>query len=228
MFRGPKNENIPGIRTVSASIWVCCVEFLDKSYRFRFTPESAASTDTKIRDKRVPLPRPLMLALYKSQQRHSSHPTNIHTLRMPHQTTPLTPRQKRAKKAERARKLLAGASLRRDDSDVEDQPWEWIYEKRNSNDEDGIECAEDESGDKVTLKKRKRRNATRIQERRIVGAKTGSFKFKIGDSVLLKAEDGNAPWVGIILEFLEDDEGEMSADFLCRNPKGSFNSQSLI
>jgi origin recognition complex subunit 1 len=140
----------------------------------------------------------------------------------------MTPRQKRVNKAERARKLLAGASLGRDSSENEDEHWEWIYEKEKENDKDGDESGDDESEDRVTPKKRKRRNTTRTQERRIVGAKTGGFKCKIGDSVLLKAEDGNAPWVGIILKFREDDEGEMSADFLCMIPQDPIRFSFLI
>jgi origin recognition complex subunit 1 len=147
---------------------------------------------------------------------------------MPHQKAPLTPRQKRANKAERARKLLAGSTLRRDDSEDEDQPWEWIYEKENSNKEGGEESADEDGGDRVTPKKRKRSTVLRPQEKRIVAATMGCIKYKIGDSVLLKPPDGGAPWVGIILKFLEDDEGEMSANILCRSPQRSSKGYSLI
>jgi origin recognition complex subunit 1 len=139
---------------------------------------------------------------------------------MPHKTTPLTPRQLRANKAEKARKLLAGASRRRDESDDENEAWEWIYEQ------DGDESA-DEDGEEVTSKKRKRRNAASTQERTIVGAKNGSFKCEIGDSVLLKAEDGNPPWIGMILSFLEDEDGDMAADFICESPENSFKGEDL-
>jgi origin recognition complex subunit 1 len=124
---------------------------------------------------------------------------------MPHKTAPLTPRQKRAQQNEKARKLLAGANLRQDDSD-DDEEYEWIYEEGN-------ESADE--GDEVASKKRKRQSAASRQERTIIGAKKGSFRCMIGDSVLLKAEDGNPPWVGIILSFLEDEDGDMAADFLC-------------
>jgi origin recognition complex subunit 1 len=130
---------------------------------------------------------------------------------MPHKTTPLTPRQLRANKAEKARRLLAGANLSGDDSDDEDE-YEWIYE------EGGNESA-DEGGNEVTPKKRKRQNAASTQERMIVGAKKGGFKCMIGDSVLLKAEDGNPPWIGMILSFLEDEDGDKAADFLCKHMK---------
>jgi origin recognition complex subunit 1 len=132
---------------------------------------------------------------------------------MPHETTPLTPRQLRASKAEKARKLLAGANLSRDDSDDEDE-YEWIFE------EGGSESA-DEGGDEVTPRKRKRGGAANIQERTIVGAKKGGFRCMIGDSVLLKAEDGNPPWIGMILSFLEDEDGDKAADFLCKHRERS-------
>lgn len=128
---------------------------------------------------------------------------------MPHKTTPLTPRQLRANKAEKARKLLAGANLSRDDSDNEDE-YEWIFE------EGGNESADGE-GDEVTPKKRKREVSANAPERTIVGAKKGGFRCMIGDSVLLRAEDGNPPWVGMILSFLEDEDGDKSADFLCKH-----------
>ena len=134
---------------------------------------------------------------------------------MPHKTTAATPRQQRAAKAEKARKLLAGVA--RDDSDDElgdeDHPWEWIYEEEN---EEEAGNTEDEEQSSITNRKRTKpiRNASRNQ--RIVGAKMGKFKCKVGDCVLLKAEGTNAAWVGIICEFMEDDEGEKEAKFMCK------------
>jgi len=127
----------------------------------------------------------------------------------------LTPRQKRADKAERARQLLAGATLRREDSDDElgtdEYPWEWTYAKQGKN---GREDGDGESADEEkTPRKRKARSAARTQGE-IIGASMGSFKCKIGDAVLLKAEGQSSAWVGIIYQFLEDEEGEKSANFL--------------
>ncbi len=141
---------------------------------------------------------------------------------MPHQTAPLTPRQLRANKAEKARKLLAGTSRRKDDSSDEDDDdaWEWIYGN-------GDESA-DEVEDEVASKKRKRHNVPSTRKKRIIGAKNGSVKCSIGDSVLLKAEDGNPPWIGMILSFLEDDDGDMAADFMCTDPGNWFKSEGLI
>ncbi len=142
---------------------------------------------------------------------------------MPHQTAPLTPRQLRANKAEKARKLLAGASRRKDDSSDsdDDDAWEWIYENG-----DGDESA-DEVEDQGASKKRKRHNTSGTKKRTIIGAKNGSFKCSIGDSVLLKAEDGNPPWIGMILSFLEDNDGDMAADFICTVPESYFKSEGL-
>jgi origin recognition complex subunit 1 len=45
----------------------------------------------------------------------------------------------------------------------------------------------------------------------------GSFDCKIGDCILLKAEgEGNRAWVGIICEFGEDENNEMSVNVMCR------------
>lgn len=130
---------------------------------------------------------------------------------MARQSKPVTPRQKRANKAERARKLLAGTTLSREDSDDElgtdEYPWEWIYEKQGKGEEE--ESADEEK----TPRKRKARNAVRSQGE-IIGATMGSFKCRVGDTVLLKAEGQNQSWVGIIQHFLENDDGDMSANFL--------------
>ncbi|KAG4418266.1 hypothetical protein IFR04_008624 [Cadophora malorum] len=132
------------------------------------------------------------------------------------QSKTLTPRQKLADKAERARKLLAGATLRRDDSDDElgtdEYPWEWIYAKNWKQSQDDEEESDEEKS-AMTPKKRKARNAARSQGG-IIGAKMGTFRCKVGDTVLLKAEGQNQSWVGIIQQFLEEEDGEKSANFL--------------
>jgi len=48
----------------------------------------------------------------------------------------------------------------------------------------------------------------------ITGARMGSFECKVGDCVLLKAEGTNEAWVGLICEFLEDEDGDMAANFM--------------
>lgn len=133
------------------------------------------------------------------------------------QSKTLTPRQKLADKAERARKLLAGATLRRDDSDDElgtdEYPWEWIYAKNWKQSQDDEEESDEEKS-AMTPRKRKARKAARSQGG-IIGAKMGTFRCKVGDTVLLKAEGQNQSWVGIIQQFLEEEDGEKSANFLC-------------
>ncbi|KAF2746432.1 P-loop containing nucleoside triphosphate hydrolase protein [Sporormia fimetaria CBS 119925] len=99
--------------------------------------------------------------------------------------------------AEKARHYLTGGAVSREDSDdelgYEDHPWEWIYEDSDA-----------ESAQNATPRKRKAATTT-SQGRCIVGARMGNFTCRLGDTVLLKAE-GNAAWVGIICEFLEEEE----------------------
>lgn len=109
---------------------------------------------------------------------------------------------------EKARQYLAGGAVFREDSDdelgLDDHPWEWIYE-------DGDAAQTSQNG---TPRKRKAAGASTSLGRRIVAARMGSFTCRLGDAVLLKAE-GSAAWVGIICDFLEDEEeGEKMAKFL--------------
>ncbi|RFU35359.1 hypothetical protein B7463_g1010, partial [Scytalidium lignicola] len=138
-------------------------------------------------------------------------------------------RQKRIEKAERARRYLAGAALRRDDSDdelgLEDYPWEWIYDDADAAEiEKSSEMGVDQSSgfrDEVSatpISKNHRNRIARhssgaLNQRKIIGAKMGYFQCKVGDIVLLKAEGNNEAWVGIICEFLEE-EGEKAANFM--------------
>lgn len=89
--------------------------------------------------------------------------------------------------ARRARQLLTGVGIQREDSDDElgdeDLTWEWIY---NSN----------------------------SKRQRIVGAQFGKFRCKIGDCVLLKAEGVKEAWVAMICEFEEDEDGNKAANFM--------------
>ncbi|KAK9417158.1 putative P-loop containing nucleoside triphosphate hydrolase protein [Seiridium unicorne] len=97
--------------------------------------------------------------------------------------------------------------IARDDSDDElgdeDHPWEWIHQS---------------PGD--TPAKSDRPESTRKRKRddgqgRITGARMGTFECYIGDCVLLKAEGSHEAWVGIITEFVDNDEdGDKAANFL--------------
>jgi origin recognition complex subunit 1 len=111
-------------------------------------------------------------------------------------------------RAEQARQILSSGAVLREDSDdelgYEDHPWEWIY--------DDAGAGKALTDDNATPRKRKAAPATRTN--RIVGARMGSFKCKVGDAVLLKA-DGNQAWVGIVCDFYDNDEdGEKMAKFL--------------
>ncbi|KAF1364807.1 P-loop containing nucleoside triphosphate hydrolase protein [Lizonia empirigonia] len=114
----------------------------------------------------------------------------------------------RRSRAEKARQFLTGGAVLREDSDdelgYEDHPWEWIY----------ADLGADAPSVDGNATPRKRKLASMMQAKRIVGARMGSFRCKLGDAVLLKA-DGNQAWVGIICDFHEDDEDdEKMAKFL--------------
>lgn len=110
-------------------------------------------------------------------------------------------------RVEKARKFLTSGAVFREDSDdelgYEDHPWEWIYDNVTTDD-----------APKENATPRKRKAAPTSLGSRIVGARMGSFRCKVGDAVLLKAE-GNQAWVGIICDFHEDvEEDEKMAKFL--------------
>ncbi|KAF2813217.1 P-loop containing nucleoside triphosphate hydrolase protein [Mytilinidion resinicola] len=115
----------------------------------------------------------------------------------------MAPARKKSR-LEQARQYLTSGTIQREDSDDElgqdDLPWEWIYEEETSHD------ATQKKAER-TLTLRKRKAAALTTDRRIIGAKMGSFECKIGDAVLLKAE-GNKAWVGIICELYDGEEEE--------------------
>ena len=89
---------------------------------------------------------------------------------------------------QRAKRLLAGTGITREDSDdelgLEDHPWEWIYAKDHG-----------------------------AHSQTIVGACMGDFSCSLGDCVLLKAEGSKEAWVGLICDFLDNDV-EKAANFM--------------
>ncbi|KFY36282.1 hypothetical protein V494_05159 [Pseudogymnoascus sp. VKM F-4513 (FW-928)] len=135
-----------------------------------------------------------------------------------------------AAKVQRAKQYLTGVGIERGDSDDElgkdDYPWEWIYDGASKADEDndGIDDedniadllnAEATSTAKQSGRKRKAaRKAEQDVQHKIIGARMGDFECKVGDCVLLKAEGTNEAWVGLICEFIEEDDGEMAANFM--------------
>lgn len=118
----------------------------------------------------------------------------------------MAPLQSASRGSKRTRRAAPG--IARDDSDDElgddDHPWEWIY----ADNQGGFAQAEHDTG---SARKRKR---TVEGEPEIVGARMGSFSCGLGDTVLLKAEGSGEAWVGIICEFLTDEEDEKSANFM--------------
>jgi hypothetical protein len=137
---------------------------------------------------------------------------------MPPKATPLTPQQKRSKKAELARKLSKAALENESDSsdeesEDEDGHWERIYETKK-----GKGPGLDKEG--PTSKKRQGRKTSEQQEGNIVGArrKDDGLECRVGDCVLLKAADGSVPWVGMIMQFTGADvDGDDCANFLCKS-----------
>lgn len=112
----------------------------------------------------------------------------IVTETMPHKTSST---KSQTSKAERARQILSGGGVIREDSDDElgfdDLPWEWIYSEDNNSDDE-------------------------VQD--IAGARMGTFECMIGDCVLLKAEGTHEAWIGLICDFEEDEEEGKMANFM--------------
>ncbi|KAI5310736.1 Origin recognition complex, subunit 1 [Ascosphaera atra] len=109
--------------------------------------------------------------------------------------------------AEQARLWLTKGGILHEDSDDElgdeDHPWEWIYEKPDDE-------QHDIGGEAQTPSQRGR---PKKRQKKIIGAKMGSFDCKIGDTILLKSPEAGHDWAGIICEFLEE-EDDMSDDEL--------------
>lgn len=113
----------------------------------------------------------------------------------------------RKKREQLARQWLTTANIERDDSDdelgEEDLPWEWIYDV--DDDESQGRILDDEEIQTPTRRRGPRK-------KRIVGARTGPFECRLGQTVLLKSPEEGKDWAGIICEFLEEedeDEDEM-------------------
>jgi len=119
----------------------------------------------------------------------------------------------------------------REDSDdelgFEDLPWQWIYDRPDQAAQDGsnigLEGYESDSLDDaattslIPRPSRKRKHDDKSwqhSKRVIIGARMGDFECKVGDCVLLKADGTNEAWVGIICEFVQDEEEGMMANFM--------------
>ncbi|KAL4778844.1 P-loop containing nucleoside triphosphate hydrolase protein [Aspergillus varians] len=110
----------------------------------------------------------------------------------------------------RAEQWMTKGGIIRDNSDDElgdeDLPWEWIYDTGLYN------GGEPENATKSPREtpKRSRRRTSQQPQRKIIGARTGFFECMLGEVILLKSPEPRKDWVGIITEFMEedDDEGE--------------------
>jgi origin recognition complex subunit 1 len=137
-------------------------------------------------------------------------------------------------KALRARSLLSRGVLPREDSDDElgdeDHPWQWVYDGQESPTKDGFgDLAEDDVSAPTARRRGKPRQLTsKPYDERITGARMGSFECRLGDCVLLKAEgEGNRAWVGIICEFGEDENNDMSVNVMCRYSWSKLHAKCL-
>lgn len=106
---------------------------------------------------------------------------------------------------QQARSLLAGgaplAGHHLDLPDVHDE-WEWLYEDVTRIPEVTKLESPTSSRERTTADAGDSTN-----QRRIVGAKSGSFEVRVGDAIRLKA-DRNETWVALIQGFSEDEEQE--------------------
>ncbi|KAL1966463.1 hypothetical protein VTN77DRAFT_4385 [Rasamsonia byssochlamydoides] len=125
-------------------------------------------------------------------------------------------RRKNHDNRERARQWLTKGGILHEDSDdelgSEDHPWEWIYEGETDENND-LEGSTENDGEVLSSRRRSSRAAVRQAQRKIIGARMGSFECRLGQVVLLKSPEAGKDWVGIICEFLEEEdeenEGEM-------------------
>ncbi|KAL6239849.1 hypothetical protein BDW75DRAFT_197541 [Aspergillus navahoensis] len=110
----------------------------------------------------------------------------------------------------RAEQWMTKGGIIRDDSDdelgEEDHPWEWLYDTELGNAEE----TENRAKASGATPKSARRRSSRQSQRKIIGARMGAFECRIGETILLKSPEPGKNWVGIITDFLEeeDDEGD--------------------
>ncbi|KAL3480198.1 P-loop containing nucleoside triphosphate hydrolase protein [Aspergillus californicus] len=107
----------------------------------------------------------------------------------------------------RAEQWMTKGGIIRDDSDDElgdeDYPWEWVYDT-GLNGAGNLETIPENPED--TPKSARRRS--RQNRRNIIGARMGTFECRMGEIVLLKSPEPGKDWVGIITEFLEEEDDE--------------------
>ncbi|KAL4790222.1 P-loop containing nucleoside triphosphate hydrolase protein [Aspergillus venezuelensis] len=107
----------------------------------------------------------------------------------------------------RAEQWMTKGGIIRDDSDdelgYEDHPWEWMFDSEAGDSGEPENTAE--NGRKTPRSARRR---SRQPQRKILGARMGDFECKVGEIILLKSPEPGKNWVGIITEFVEEDDDE--------------------
>ncbi|KAI3010675.1 hypothetical protein CBS147346_1440 [Aspergillus niger] len=124
-------------------------------------------------------------------------------------------RSRKSSVRKRAQLWMTKGGLVRDDSDdelgEEDHPWEWIYDHNDENNKE-IEQATTEDTPKSSRRRTPRPNAKR--RRTIVGARMGSFECALGQVVLLKSPEPGKDWIGIITEFVEQEDSDAEDEII--------------
>lgn len=117
-------------------------------------------------------------------------------------------RSRKSEALKRAEQWMTKGGIIRDDSDdelgKEDLPWEWIF------DVDIDDASESKNTPEPFREtpKASRRRSSRQPQRKIIGARMGSFECKLGEAILLKSPEPGKDWVGIITQFREEEDDE--------------------
>ncbi|KAJ5587635.1 uncharacterized protein N7459_003400 [Penicillium hispanicum] len=119
--------------------------------------------------------------------------------------------QHRTARQRRTQQWMTKGALIRDDSDDElgdeDHPWDWIYD---------AEAEHQGEAEAASPEKPNRRRSSRParKKRAIIGARMGTFECRLGQIVLLKSPEAGKDWVGIITEFVEEEDEEEEGETL--------------
>lgn len=121
--------------------------------------------------------------------------------------------QHRRNVRKRAHQWVTKGALVHEDSDDElgdeDHPWDWIYA-------DEPDIKQQAEADNASPEKARGRRSSRAAQKRpaIVGARMGTFECRLGQVVLLKSPEPGKDWVGIITEFLEQEDEDDADDVI--------------
>lgn len=150
-----------------------------------------------------------------------SFPGDIHPSHTPHPPTMAgdarhsseSEHEPRPAARKRSQKWMTKGALVREDSDDElgdeDHPWDWIFDAEPEVNGDS------EVNNASPTKSNRRRSSRPAQKKRtIIGAKMGSFECRLGQIVLLKSPEAGKDWVGIITEFVEEDDEEQEGEVM--------------